>query len=324
MEHTVKDVLSLVGNTPIVELKRITAGTGITVLAKLEMIQLGGSIKGRAALSMIETLERSGKVTPETVFIEASTGNQGIAAAMVCAAKGYQCIICIPELYGIERRKIMQAYGARVILTPTFDDMEETVWASRKMAMKLEKEIPNSIYLRQFENPANPGAHRMGTATEIVRDLGPQFDAYVGTIGTGGTLSGVAELLKAAVPHVKVYGAEPAAAAWEGQGKKGIHKQEGIGDAQEADFMPRHLIDGFAAVTDEDAFAMSRRLAREEGILCGISSGTAVHASIEIGKKLGPGTRVVTVLPDTGERYLQTELFGPDYLGKPEKRSDVD
>lgn len=323
MRNVVVDVLSLVGNTPIVKLRRVTAGTNVTVLAKLEMLQLGGSIKGRAALSMIEALERAGKVTPDTTFIEASTGNQGIAVAMVCAAKGYKCIICIPELYGMERRKIMQAYGARVILTPTFDDMEKTVWTARRTAARLEQEIPNAIYLRQFDNPANPAAHRLGTAAEIVRDLGTEFDAFVATIGTGGTLSGVAELLKSVVPHVKVFGAEPAAAAREGQGTKGLHKQEGIGDAQEADFMPRHLIDGFVAVTDQEAFDMARRLAREEGILCGISSGTAVHAAIEVGKRLGPGTRVVTILPDTGERYLQGELYGPDYLGEPERRSDV-
>ncbi len=288
------------------------------------MLHLGGSIKGRAALSMIESMERAGRATPQTTFIEASTGNQGIAVAMVCAAKGYKCIICIPELYGIERRKIMQAYGARVILTPVYEDMDKTVWGARRMAMKLEKEIPGAIYLRQFENLANPGAHRMGTATEIVRDLGEQFDAFVATIGTGGTLSGIAEMLKTAVPKVKIFGAEPAAAAWEGQGKKGIHKQEGIGDAQEADFMPRHLIDGFVAVTDEEAFETSRRLAREEGILCGVSSGTAVHAAIQVGRKLGPGSRVVTILPDTGERYLQGELFGPAFLGSPERRGDIE
>ncbi len=319
--RAVKNVLSLIGNTPIVELRRITAGTGITVLAKLEMLELGGSIKVRSALSMIEDLERSGRIGRDTTIIEASTGNQGISVAMVSAIKGYRCIICIPELYGIERRKIMQAYGAQVVLTPTLGDMDETVWTSRRTAMQLEKEIPNAIYLRQFENPANPAAHRLTTATEIVRDLAGEFDAFVATIGTGGTLSGCAELLKTAVPHVKVFGAEPTAAAREGQGTKGLHKQEGIGDAQEADFMPRHLIDGFVQVTDEEAFEMSRRLAREEGLLSGISSGTAVHGAIQVGLKLGPGTRVVTILPDTGERYLQGELFGPEYLGAPVRRN---
>lgn len=318
------DVLQLVGHTPIVHLKRVTANLDFEVLAKLEMIQLGGSIKGRSAMAMIGACERSGRATPNTTFIEASTGNQGIAVAMVCAVRGYPCIICIPELYGIERRKIMQAYGARVILTPTFDDMEKTVWGARSMAMKLEREIPDAIYLRQFENPANPGAHRVGTAAEVVRQLGNNFDALVSTIGTGGTLSGVAELLKAAVPNVKVFGAEPAAAAREGSGTTGLHKQEGIGDAQEADFMPRHLIDGFVAVTDEQAFTMARRLAKEEGILAGISSGTAVYAAIEVGRRLGPGSRIVTLLPDTGERYLQTDLFGPEYLGPAERRYDVD
>jgi len=319
--RAVKDILSVIGNTPVVELRRITAGTGTTILAKLEMLELGGSIKVRSALSMIEDLERASKIGPDTTIIEASTGNQGIAAAMVSAIKGYKCIICIPELYGIERRKIMQAYGAQVVLTPTLGDMDETVWTSRRTAMQLEKEIPNAIYLRQFENPANPAAHRLTTATEIVRDLAGEFDAFVATIGTGGTLSGCAELLKAALPHVKVFGAEPAAAAREGQGTRGLHKQEGIGDAQEADFMPRHLIDGFVQVTDEEAFEMSRRLAKEEGLLCGISSGSAVHGALQVGQKLGPGTRVVTILPDTGERYLQGELFGPEYLGAPVRRN---
>lgn len=183
----------------------------------------------------------------ETTFVEASTGNQGIAVAMACAARGHRCIICIPELAGLERIKLMQIYGAEVILTPTYEDMEKTVWTACEMAAELERDRPNTVYLRQFENTANPQAHKLTTAAQIIRDVGANFDAFVATIGTGGTLSGCAGMLKEVLPQVIIVGAEPAAAAWEGEGKKGLHMQEGIGDAQVADFMPRELIDDFVA-----------------------------------------------------------------------------
>ncbi len=314
------DITEIIGNTPMLRLNRLTRDTGVTVIAKLEMLELGGSIKTRPAVNMIQAAERAGKVNEETTFVEASTGNQGIAVAMACAARGHRCIICIPELAGLERINLMQIYGAEVILTPTYEDMEKTVWTAREMAAELERDRPNTVYLRQFENTANPQAHKLTTAAQIIRDVGANFDAFVATIGTGGTLSGCAGMLKEVLPQVRIVGAEPAAAAWEGEGKKGLHMQEGIGDAQVADFMPRELIDDFVAVTDEDAFDMARRLAREEGILAGISSGTAVCASIEVGKQMGPGTVVVTILPDTGERYLAGGLFPAEYLGEPTRQ----
>lgn len=307
-------ITDILGNTPIVRLNKVTEGLEATILVKLEMMNIGGSIKARSALSMIEAAEKEGKVNKDTIFVEASTGNQGIAVAMICAAKGYKCIICMADHFGVERRKIMQAYGAKLILTPTYEDMEKTIWATRNMAMELEKENPNVIYLKQFDNWANPKTHRRTTAAEILSQVGDRLTVFVGTVGSGGTLSGVASLLKAANPQIQIIGVEPDAAALNGSDRVGLHKQEGIGAAQLSKILPRELIDEWLQVTDEQAINMSRRLAMEEGILCGISSGTAVHASIEVAKKLGKNDTVLTIIPDTGERYLQTDLFDDDYI----------
>jgi len=308
------NITEVIGNTPIVRLNRVTEGLEATVLAKLEMVNIGGAIKARSALGMIEAAEKEGKVNKDTIFVEASTGNQGIAVAMICAAKGYKCIICMADHFGVERRKLMQAYGAELILTPTYEDMEKTIWATREMAMELERENPNVIYLKQFDNWANPETHRRTTAAEILSQAGDRLTAFVGTVGSGGTLSGVASVLKAVNPKIKIFGVEPDAAALEGCGRVGLHKQEGIGDAQLTRILARELIDEWMQVTDEQAINMSRRLAMEEGILCGISSGTAVHASIEVAKELGKNHSVLTIIPDTGERYMQTDLFNDDYI----------
>jgi cysteine synthase A len=302
------NILDTIGNTPVVRLNRVCAGVEATVLAKLEMVNIGGSVKSRSAWGMVRGLMRAGRINKDTVLVEASTGNQGIAVAMVGAALGIKVIVCIPEHFGAERRRIAQLYGAEVILTPTYDDMRKTVWSGRQMALELEKDNPNYIYIRQFDNMDNPRIHSLTTAAEIARDVGQDLDAYVGTIGTGGTLSGIAKALKGILPNIHIVCVEPAGAAFEKEGKRGLHKQEGIGDAQKSKVLARECVDEYVAVTDEDAIGMARRLAREEGIFCGISSGTAVWAAIEVAKRLGKGKTVLTLLADIGDRYLQTVL----------------
>ncbi|NPV69821.1 MAG: cysteine synthase A [Firmicutes bacterium] len=303
------NVLEAIGNTPIIRLNRITKGVDAEVVVKFEAVNIGGSIKSRTALGMIEKAEREGKLKPGSVIVEATTGNQGIGIAMIAAVKGYKAIIIMPEHMGKERRKIVKAYGAEVILTPTLEDMEKTVWACRNKAFELEASDPKYVYLKQFDNAGNPDIHRRTTAAEILRQTDGRLDAFVSTIGTGGTLTGIGEILKAAIPGIKVYGVEPEAAAQEGSGKKGLHKQQGIGDAQNTKILNRGIVDGWLSVTDDQAYSMARRLAREEGIFAGISSGTGVHAAVEVAKRLPAGGRVLTILPDTGERYLEDELW---------------
>lgn len=303
------NVLEAIGGTPVIRLNRIGRETGAEILVKFEGVNVGASVKSRTALGMVEAAERSGRLKPDSVVVEATTGNQGIALAMICAVKGYKCIIIMPEHMGVERRKLIKAYGAEVILTPTHEDMEQTVWAARNKAFELERENPKVIYMKQFDNAANPDAHRRTTAAEILGQTGGRIDAFVATIGTGGTLSGVGEVLKAAIPGVKVVGVEPFEAALEGAGRKGLHKQQGIGDAQLTKILNRSVVDEWISVTDADAYTMARRLAREEGILAGISSGTAAHAAVDVARKLGKGKTVLTILADTGERYIDDELW---------------
>jgi cysteine synthase A len=303
------NVLEAIGNTPIIRLNRITKGLESEVVVKFEAVNIGGSIKSRTALGMIELAERQGRLKPDSIIVEATTGNQGIGVAMVAAVKGYKAIIIMPEHMGKERRKIVKGYGAEVILTPTLDDMEKTVWETRKKAFELEAKDPRYVYLKQFDNPGNPDIHRRTTAAEILRQTDGRLDAFVSTIGTAGTLTGVAEVLKLAIPSIKVFGVEPEEASLEGKGKKGLHKQQGIGDAQLTKILNRSVVDGWVSVTDDQAYAMARRLAREEGMFAGISSGTAVHAAIEVAKKMPKGSRILTILPDTGERYLEDDLW---------------
>jgi cysteine synthase A len=303
------NILEAIGRTPLIRLNHIGREAQAEILVKLEAVNVGGSIKSRPALAMVDAAERAGHIKPGSIVIEASTGNQGIAVAMVCSVKGYRCIIVMPERMGAERRKIIRAYGGEVILTPTLEDMQKTVWGARERAMELERELPNAFYLRQFDNPANPAAHRSGTAAEILEEVDGRLDAFLSTIGSGGTLAGVAAVLKTAIPGIRVFGVEPFEAAQEATGRKGLHKQQGIGDAQLTRLLDRSLVDGWLTVTDEQAYAMTRRLAREEGILAGISSGTSVHAAVEVAGRLGKGARVLTILPDTAERYLDDELF---------------
>jgi len=311
MEKILNNMLEGVGGTPVVRLNRIPPADSAEVLVKIEALNAGGSVKSRTALSLIEAAEREGKIRPGySVLTECTTGNQGVGIAFVAAVKGYEAVIAMPENYGTERVKIMEAYGARVIRTPVCEDQTKTILQCRKVCSELKDSDPDRVFwLEQYLNPANPQVHLQRTAAEILYQTDGRLDAFVHSIGTGGTLGGVSRLLKRAIPDIKIYGVEPEAAALEAKGKRGLHLQQGIGDGQPVRFLDRSLIDGFLTVTDDEAYEMARRLAREEGILTGVSSGTSTCGALQVAKMLGKGKRVLTILADTGERYLETDLW---------------
>jgi cysteine synthase len=310
MYKILNNMIEAVGGTPVVRLNRIPGPEDAEILVKYEGMNAGGSIKSRTALSLIEAAERAGLIRPGySILTECTTGNQGIGIAFVAAVKGYKAVICMPEKYGIERSKIMRAYGAQVVLTPTQEDQTKTILRCRQACIDLKAKYPDRVFwLEQFRNPANPQIHRQRTASEILFQTDGRLDAFVHSIGTSGTLGGVSALLKTAIPDIKIYCVEPEAAALEAAGRRQLHCQQGIGDGQPVRFLDRSLIDGFLTVTDDEAYTMSRRLAREEGILAGVSSGTSAHAALQIARILGKGKRVLTILADTGERYMQTDL----------------
>jgi len=305
-EKIAKDILELIGKTPMVRINKLAEPSSATVYAKLESFNPGGSVKDRICMSMISIAEEEGLITPKTTIIEPTSGNTGIGLAMVCAAKDYKLILVMPETMSIERRNILKMYGAEIILTPGSEGMTGAV----AKAEALYREMPNSFVPQQFNNLGNPKIHRETTAIEILEDTDGKLDAFVSGIGTGGTVTGVGEVLKEKVPGIKIIGVEPSKSPILSGGKPGPHKIQGIG----AGFIPQILnvavIDEIDTVLDEDAFIMSKRLAREEGILCGISSGAAMVSALKIAQKLGEGKSVVVVLPDTGERYLSV----PQYL----------
>jgi len=311
MQKILDNILEAVGGTPVIRLNRIPGPDDAEVLVKFEGLNAGGSVKSRTALSLIEDAERKGLIRPgHSILTECTTGNQGIAIAFVAAVKGYQAIIAMPEQYGAERVKIMRAYGAKVITTPTREDQTRTILACRQAAETLKREDPDGVFwLQQYMNPANPEVHSQRTGAEILYQTDGRLDAFVHCIGTGGTLGGVSRVLKKAIPEIKIYCVEPDAAALEAAGRRDLHCQQGIGDGQPVRFLDRSLIDGFLTVTDEEAYEMARRLAREEGILAGVSSGTSTHGALQVARMLGKGKRVLTILADTGERYLQTDLW---------------
>lgn len=298
--------MELIGNTPLYELKKFGSEKPARILAKLEFFNPGGSIKDRIAAAMIEHAEKSGILRPGSVVIEPTSGNTGIGLAMVCAAKGYRCIITMPETMSVERRNLLRALGAEVVLTPG----DEGIPGAIRRAGELEKEIPGAIIPGQFDNPANPAAHRRTTAEEIWRDTGGRVDILVAGVGTGGTITGVGEVLKERRPGLRVVAVEPAESPVLSGGKPGPHKIQGIGAGFIPGVLNTAIIDEVVRVTGDAAMEAARRLAREEGLLVGISSGAAAQAALELaGREENRSKTVVVILPDTGERYLSTELF---------------
>ena len=302
-----KSITDLIGNTPLLELQNLSRGLPARVAVKLEFFNPGSSVKDRIALAMVEAAEREGKIKPGTTIVEATSGNTGIGLAMVCAAKGYKLVITMPESMSKERKMLLRAYGAELVLTPAAEGMNGAI----AKAEEFVKNHPETYFMpRQFDNPANPEIHRQTTAEEIWRDTDGNVDIFVAGVGTGGTLSGVGEVLKSRKPAVQVYAVEPAGSPVLSGGQKGAHLIQGLG----AGFVPKTLnteiYDGVITVSNEDAMATARALADKEGILSGISSGAAVWSALQLAAKPeNAGKLIVTMLPSYGERYLSTALF---------------
>jgi len=293
-------VLDLIGNTPLVRLRRVVEPRMATVLAKLESCNPGGSVKDRICLAMIEDAEARGLLRPGATVVEPTSGNTGIGLAMICAVKGYHAILTMPETMSAERIQILKSYGAQVVLTPAGEGMVGAV----KRAEAIAKEIPHAFVPQQFTNPANPEIHRKTTAQEILRATEEDLDAFVAGVGTGGTITGVGEVLKKKQPHIKIVAVEPKSSPVLSGGAPGPHMIQGIGAGFVPQVLNRAVIDEILTVSDEQAYEMSKRLAREEGLFAGISSGAACWAALKVAKELGSGKTVVVVLPDTGERYF--------------------
>ncbi len=312
MARIYSDITKTIGDTPLVRLNRLTAGLEATVLVKLECFNPLASVKDRIGVSMIEAAEREGKIGPDTILIEPTSGNTGIALAFVCAARGYRLVLTMPETMSVERRKLLRALGAELILTPGEEGMRGAV----RRAEELAAQDPRYLLLQQFKNPANPDIHRRTTALEIWRDTDGAVDIVVAGVGTGGTITGVAEALKPLKPSLRAVAVEPAASPVLSGGPPGRHKIQGIGAGFIPDVLRLDLVDEIIQVADDDAARTARRLAREEGILVGISSGAVAWAALQVAARPeNAGKMIVAVLPDTGERYLSTDLFAEEEAG---------
>lgn len=299
------NVLGLIGDTPTVKLNKIVEPGLAQVFAKLEFFNPGGSIKDRICLSMIVAAEKEGLIKPGSTIIEPTSGNTGIGLAMICAVKGYKCILTMPELMSQERIYILKSYGAEVILTPAVDGMLGAI----KKAEEIVKKIPNSFVPQQFKNKANPQIHRETTAREILNFTTETIDAFIAGVGTGGTITGVGEVLKEHNPRIKIVAVEPTTNAVLSGGKPGPHKIQGIGAGFIPEVLNKNIIDEIVKVSDSQAFETSKILAKKEGLFVGLSAGAATWAALKIAKDLGKDKKVIVILPDTGERYYSMEQY---------------
>ena len=304
------NILKAIGNTPMIRLGRMPEEDSADVLVKMEALNVGGSIKTRTALNMIEQAEKDGLIGKDTIIVEPTSGNQGIGLALVGAVKGYKTIIIMPDSVSEERRKLVRQYGAEVRLIHDAGDIGACIDECLKTALRMRDEDPRVFVPQQFENPNNTLTHKKYTALEIMAQVAGPIDGFCAGIGTGGTITGIGEVLKAQYPGIEIWAVEPENAAILAGGTVGTHLQMGIGDGIIPDILNTQIYDDIYVVTDEEALETSRRLAREEGLMVGISAGTNGAAALKLAKKLGKGKTVVTVLPDTAERYYSTQLFG--------------
>jgi cysteine synthase A len=304
--HIANDVTELIGNTPLVRLNRVTEGAGATVVAKLEYFNPLSSVKDRIGVAMIDAAEKAGKIGPETVILEPTSGNTGIALAFVCAARGYRCTLVMPDTMSLERRAMLKALGAELVLTPGSEAMPGAI----KKAEEMAAEDPRYFIPQQFENPANPDIHRRTTAEEIWRDTDGKADILVAGVGTGGTITGVGQVLKERKPEFRCVAVEPSGSAVLSGKPRGPHKIQGIGAGFVPAILDTGVIDEIVQVDDADAMTTARRMAREEGVFAGISSGAAVWAAIQVAKRPeNAGKLIVVIIPSTGERYLSTPTY---------------
>ncbi|HJB94513.1 MAG TPA: cysteine synthase A [Candidatus Mediterraneibacter intestinigallinarum] len=303
------NILEAMGNTPLIRLERMTEEGSAQILVKFEGLNVGGSIKTRTAYNMIRDAEEKGLIREDTIIVEPTSGNQGIGLALVGAVRGYKTRIIMPDSVSEERRKLMRHYGAEVVLIHDAGNIGECIEECLNTALKMAEEDPRVFVPQQFENPANPAVHRSRTAVEILEQADCKIDGFCSGIGTGGTITGIGEVLKEKNPDIEIWAVEPEHAAILSGGSIGTHIQMGIGDGLIPAILNTQIYDDICIVTDDEAIQTSRDLASKEGIMCGISSGTNVAAALKLAKKLGKGKTVVTVLPDTAERYFSTPLF---------------